>query len=81
MELSGATVPENEHPELEPLTVPLEMIVTVVAVPSIRLPVQVPEIAESDACVLKLKVEAGSDAPVKVILVPFSVRVPFRLEP
>ena len=52
LELSAATVPENEQPELEPLTLPLELIVTVVVVPSNKVPVQVPVIAERDAEVL-----------------------------
>jgi hypothetical protein len=52
LELSGATVPENEHPELEPLTPPFELMVTVVVIPSSKVPVQVPAIAEIDAEVL-----------------------------
>jgi hypothetical protein len=51
-ELSGATVPENEHPELEPLTLPLELMVTVVVIPSSKVPVQVPVMVERVAEVL-----------------------------
>jgi hypothetical protein len=39
----------NEHPELEPVTLPVELIVIVVVIPSSNVPVQVPEIEESDA--------------------------------
>ncbi len=48
---SGATAPENEHPELEPLTPPFEVIVTVADAPSSKVPAHVPEIAEIDAAV------------------------------
>jgi hypothetical protein len=39
----------NEHPELEPVKLPPELMVTVVVIPSSNVPVQVPEIEESDA--------------------------------
>jgi hypothetical protein len=82
LELSGVIVPENVHPESEPLKLPFEPMVTVALVPSIRTPVQVPEIADSDAGVLELNEEAGSDVPLKVwVATQFSVNVPFRLEP
>jgi hypothetical protein len=51
-ELSAATVPENEHPELDPFTFPLELMVTVVEAPLNREPVQLPEMSASDAGVL-----------------------------
>jgi hypothetical protein len=51
-ELSATTVPENEHPELEPLRLPLELMVTVAATLSSNAPVQAPEIAEREAVVL-----------------------------
>jgi hypothetical protein len=49
LELSGITVPVNEHPELEPATLPVELMVIFVVIPSSNVPVQVPEIEESDA--------------------------------
>ena len=49
LELSGTIVPVNEHPELEPVTPPVELMVTVVVIPSSNVPVQEPEIAESNA--------------------------------
>jgi hypothetical protein len=79
LELSGEIVPENEHPELAPLTLPLELIVTVVVVPSSKVPVQVPVMLERDAAALYVKLDGGSDVPVKVIGAPISVSVPFKL--
>jgi hypothetical protein len=49
LELSCVAVPENEHPELEPLISPLSLIVTVAAAPFSNEPDQLPEISEIDA--------------------------------
>jgi hypothetical protein len=51
-EESAAAVPDNVHPEAEPVTVPLELMLRVVDVPSNNVPVQLPEICASDAGVL-----------------------------
>lgn len=51
---SATSVPENVQPRLEPLSVPLEAIVTVALLPSNKFPDHVPVIADKLAGILKL---------------------------
>jgi hypothetical protein len=52
LELSGETVPEKEQPALDPVTLPLELMTTVVDIPSNNVPLQLPEISDNNAGVL-----------------------------